>query len=132
MDGTSSFHSLRLSRRGFVAAGFGAGAVALGAGSAIAADHPSMTYMRQVAKDLLAANRQGTVASFMRAIQRHADVPEIALYSLGQYKPSPSGGYEPWALQVVELRDGVIGEITFFLSTKTLFPLFGLPLEFEG
>jgi RNA polymerase sigma-70 factor (ECF subfamily) len=45
----------------------------------------------------------------------------------GQYKPSPDGGYEPWALQVVEISDGRIGELTFFLDTKTLFPLFGLP-----
>jgi len=49
------------------------------------------------------------------------------LPTFGQYKPSPGGGHEPWALQVVELRDGVVGEITFFLNTKTLFPLFGLP-----
>ncbi len=49
------------------------------------------------------------------------------LPTFGQYKPSPNGGYEPWALQVVELRDGMVGEITFFLNTKTLFPLFGLP-----
>jgi RNA polymerase sigma-70 factor (ECF subfamily) len=53
--------------------------------------------------------------------------------AFGQYKPSDSGeGYEPWALQVLELRDGRIGEFTFFLDTKRLFPLFGLPLEFEG
>jgi RNA polymerase sigma-70 factor, ECF subfamily len=52
--------------------------------------------------------------------------------AFGQYKPSADGGYEPWALQVVELRDGKIGEMTFFLATETLFPLFGLPLEFEG
>jgi RNA polymerase sigma-70 factor (ECF subfamily) len=45
----------------------------------------------------------------------------------GQYKPSPEGGYEPWALQVVEVRDGKVGELTFFLDTKTLFPAFGLP-----
>jgi len=45
----------------------------------------------------------------------------------GQYKPSPEGGYEPWALQVVEVSDGRVGEMTFFLDTKTLFPLFGLP-----
>jgi RNA polymerase sigma-70 factor (ECF subfamily) len=50
----------------------------------------------------------------------------------GQYKPAEGGGYEPWALQVVELRDGAIGELTFFLDTETLFPLFGLPLEFPG
>ena len=52
--------------------------------------------------------------------------------AFGQYKPSADGGYEPWALQVVELRDGKIGELTFFLATETLFPLFGLPLQFEG
>ncbi|HEY7398223.1 MAG TPA: sigma-70 family RNA polymerase sigma factor [Gaiellaceae bacterium] len=47
--------------------------------------------------------------------------------AFGQYKPSPDGGYEPWALQVLELRNGRIGEFTFFLDTATLFPLFGLP-----
>ena len=45
----------------------------------------------------------------------------------GQYKPSPDGGYEPWALQVLELEDGRIKEFTFFLDTERLFPLFGLP-----
>jgi RNA polymerase sigma-70 factor (ECF subfamily) len=45
----------------------------------------------------------------------------------GQYKPSPQGGHEPWALQVLELSDGRIGEFTFFLDTARLFPLFGLP-----
>ncbi len=45
----------------------------------------------------------------------------------GQYKPSPEGGHEPWALQVLELSDGRIGEFTFFLDTARLFPLFGLP-----
>jgi len=45
----------------------------------------------------------------------------------GQYKPSPDGGFEPWALQVIEIEDGRIGELTFFLDTETLFPLFGLP-----
>ena len=47
--------------------------------------------------------------------------------AFGQYKPDPRGGYEPWALQVLEVRDGRIGEFSFFLDTKTLFPLFGLP-----
>jgi RNA polymerase sigma-70 factor (ECF subfamily) len=52
--------------------------------------------------------------------------------AFGQYKPSENGGYEPWALQVLELRDGGIGELTFFLSTEKLFPLFGLPLHLDG
>ena len=48
--------------------------------------------------------------------------------AFGQYKPSgPNGELEPWALQVVEIRDGRIVDITFFLDTATLFPLFGLP-----
>jgi RNA polymerase sigma-70 factor (ECF subfamily) len=47
--------------------------------------------------------------------------------AFGQYKPSPNGGHEPWALQVLELEDGRIVEFTFFLDTARLFPLFGLP-----
>ena len=61
--------------------------------------------------------------------------PESAngMPTFGQYKPSPSGGYDPWALQVLELSgDGRIGEFTFFLDTARLFPLFGLPLHLEA
>jgi RNA polymerase sigma-70 factor (ECF subfamily) len=48
--------------------------------------------------------------------------------AFGQYKPSESGsGHDPWALQVLEIADGRIVELTFFLSTERLFPLFGLP-----
>ncbi len=48
--------------------------------------------------------------------------------AFGQYKPSDTGsGYDPWALQVLELSGGKIVEFTFFLDTETLFPLFGLP-----
>jgi RNA polymerase sigma-70 factor (ECF subfamily) len=50
----------------------------------------------------------------------------------GQYKPSPNGGYEPWALQVLELSGGRIAEFTFFLDTAKLFPLFGLPPRLEA
>jgi RNA polymerase sigma-70 factor, ECF subfamily len=52
--------------------------------------------------------------------------------AFGQYKPSPDGGYEPWALQVIELGDGRIVEFTFFLDTATLFPLFGLPARLDA
>jgi RNA polymerase sigma-70 factor, ECF subfamily len=51
----------------------------------------------------------------------------------GQYRPVPDGeGYEPWALQVLEIENGKIVELTFFLDTATVFPLFGLPLEYPG
>jgi len=50
----------------------------------------------------------------------------------GQYKPSPSGsGRDPWALMVVEVKDDVISELTFFLDTERFFPLFGLPPRLE-
>jgi RNA polymerase sigma-70 factor (ECF subfamily) len=53
--------------------------------------------------------------------------------AFGQYKPSESGqGYDPWALQVLEISDGRIGELTFFLDTETLFPLFGLPARLDA
>ncbi len=52
--------------------------------------------------------------------------------AFGQYKPSESGsGHDPWALQVLELAGGRIAELTFFLDTDSLFPLFGLPPRLE-
>jgi RNA polymerase sigma-70 factor, ECF subfamily len=52
--------------------------------------------------------------------------------AFGQYKPSPDGGYEPWALQVLQLSGGRIAEFTFFLDTETLFPLFDLPPRLDS
>jgi RNA polymerase sigma-70 factor, ECF subfamily len=52
--------------------------------------------------------------------------------AFGQYKPSPEGGYEPWALQVLELSAGRVVEFTFFLDTEKLFPLFGLPARLDS
>jgi RNA polymerase sigma-70 factor (ECF subfamily) len=53
--------------------------------------------------------------------------------AFGQYKPSATGeGYEPWALQVLEVVDGRIVDFTFFLDTDTVFPLFGLPPRLDS
>jgi RNA polymerase sigma-70 factor, ECF subfamily len=53
--------------------------------------------------------------------------------AFGQYKPAESGsGFDPWALQVVELSAGGIAEFTFFLDTERLFPLFGLPARLDA
>jgi RNA polymerase sigma-70 factor (ECF subfamily) len=53
--------------------------------------------------------------------------------AFGQYKPSDTGdGYDPWALQVLQISDGRIVEFTFFLGTETLFPLFGLPPRLDA
>ena len=63
-------------------------------------------------------------------------IPTIAANgspAFGQYKPSDSGsGYDPWALQVLEVAEGKVVELTFFLDTETLFPLFGLPARLDA
>ncbi len=55
--------------------------------------------------------------------------------AFGQYRPDPDGGYMPWALQVLEISDGRIAAMSFFLSfldPERLFPAFGLPLHLDG
>ncbi len=60
-------------------------------------------------------------------------VPVVANGSpaFGQYRAVRSAGcvtgYQPWALQVVELAGGCIVAVDAFLDTEALFPLFGLP-----
>ena len=53
--------------------------------------------------------------------------------AFGQYKPSVTGsGFDPWALQVLEFQNGEISELTFFLDTERLFPLFQLPARLDS
>lgn len=57
-------------------------------------------------------------------------IPTVANGSpaFGQYKPDPGGaGLSPWSLQVLEISDGRISGICFFLDTARYFPQFGLP-----
>jgi ABC-type transporter MlaC component len=83
----------RLTRRSAVALLFAAVATpCLHSPASAASEQQALTYMRKVAKDMLNAHRQGTVASFKRAIQRHADVGAIADYSLGQYRSKLPAG----------------------------------------
>jgi RNA polymerase sigma-70 factor (ECF subfamily) len=51
--------------------------------------------------------------------------------AFAQYKPAEGGGYEPWSIQVLEIEDGKIAELTFFLDTAKLFPLYGLPMHLD-
>jgi RNA polymerase sigma-70 factor (ECF subfamily) len=52
--------------------------------------------------------------------------------AFGQYRRSTTGeGHDPWALQVLDIVDGELVELSFFLDTETLFPLFGLPLQLD-
>jgi RNA polymerase sigma-70 factor, ECF subfamily len=48
--------------------------------------------------------------------------------AFGQYRPSgPQGGYEPFALVVMEEWDGLNTEMTTYLDAERLLRLFGLP-----
>jgi RNA polymerase sigma-70 factor (ECF subfamily) len=63
---------------------------------------------------------------------RLVPVEASGMPAYGQYKPGDREGIlEPWALQVVEASGDRIAGITFFLDTRRLFPLFGLPLELQ-
>jgi RNA polymerase sigma-70 factor (ECF subfamily) len=62
-------------------------------------------------------------------------IPTIAngAPAFAQYKRAASGdGYDPWAIQVLEVSGGRIVDFTFFLDTARLFPLFGLPLHLDS
>jgi len=52
--------------------------------------------------------------------------------AFAQYKPADGGGWEPWALQVLEISGGRVAEFSFFLDTDALFPLFGLPQRLDA
>jgi RNA polymerase sigma-70 factor, ECF subfamily len=55
--------------------------------------------------------------------------------AFGQYKPDPTGGFSPWALQVLEISSGQITGMQFFLAfldPVRLFPSFGLPLHLDA
>ncbi|MEU6946996.1 sigma-70 family RNA polymerase sigma factor [Streptomyces sp. NPDC046332] len=61
-------------------------------------------------------------------------VPTVANGSpaFAHYHPDPEGGYSPWALIVLEVRDGKVGGMDFFLDTKRWFPLFDLPERLDA
>ncbi|HEX3425029.1 MAG TPA: sigma-70 family RNA polymerase sigma factor [Acidimicrobiales bacterium] len=50
--------------------------------------------------------------------------------AFGQYRVDPSGGYQAWAIQVIEVSGGAISALTSFLDTR-LFASFGLPARLD-
>ncbi|MGY1705329.1 sigma-70 family RNA polymerase sigma factor [Geodermatophilus sp. SYSU D00697] len=50
--------------------------------------------------------------------------------AFAQYRPRPGGGHEPWALHVLEVREGRIAHISSFLDLDNdLFRRLGLPVD---
>jgi RNA polymerase sigma-70 factor (ECF subfamily) len=60
---------------------------------------------------------------------RLVPAPACGSPAFAQYRPSPQGGHEAWALLVLELKADRVGAMNSFLDTETVFPLFGLPLQ---
>ncbi|HET7824781.1 MAG TPA: sigma-70 family RNA polymerase sigma factor [Anaeromyxobacter sp.] len=52
--------------------------------------------------------------------------------AFAQYRAAPGGGWEPWALIVLELAGDRIAGWNSFLDTATLFPMFGVPARLPG
>jgi RNA polymerase sigma-70 factor, ECF subfamily len=55
--------------------------------------------------------------------------------AFAQYRPDPAGGYRPWAIQVLEIIEGRIAQMSFFLALmepERLFAAFGLPLHLDA
>ncbi|GGJ21043.1 sigma-70 family RNA polymerase sigma factor [Streptomyces brasiliensis] len=78
------------------------------------------------------------IAGFMTTLgascagSRLLPVEVNGLPGFAQYKPDPeTGGFTPWAVQVLEISAGRLTGFHFFLDTKRWFPLFGLPLHLE-
>jgi phospholipid transport system substrate-binding protein len=73
------------SRIAYAAAGFLAAALGVLAAPAQAAD-PAVVYMAQVGRELMAAARSRSPSYMATVVERHGDVTQIALFSLGEYR----------------------------------------------
>jgi len=70
---------------GALAAGLGALWMALAGPPAQAAD-PAVVFMAQVGRELMAAARTRSPGAMAGVVERHADLTQIGLYSLGEYR----------------------------------------------
>ena len=51
--------------------------------------------------------------------------------AFAQWRVDPEGGYKAWSIHVLQLSDGCITAIDYFVDPN-LFPLFGLPIRLEA
>lgn len=95
--------SFVLDRRGFVGgiialAGAGAALVPSRGFAATAAEN----YVSTVATSVIAAANSGSSSQFRSVLRQHADIPSIALFSLGQYRKNLSAGQRQEYFALVE------------------------------
>lgn len=76
-----------------------------------------------------------SVASANSALQRARAKLDAQRHQMKPARLDPAGGLAPWAIQVLEIRDGRIAQLSFFLDLfgpRRLFPAFGLPTHLGG
>lgn len=73
---------------------------------------PGVQYMQRISGDLFAAARTGSDSAFLRAINRHADIPKIAEYSLGNYRSNLESSHD------ARYRRGVARFMARFFSSQ--------------
>ncbi len=114
--------------------GIGAATLLPSTGSAVGqqSKHPAIAYMQTVASDLFAAQREGTIVAYFQTINKHADVPAIAMYALGQYKSDlPKADHERYYSGVARFMARYFADQTRkFRVAKAEFP--EDPVEDEG
>ena len=86
-----------LNRRNFLAIALTVAAAA----PALAAD-PAEDYVKSVADGVLAAARARSVARFKTLLRANADIPAIALFSLGSYRKNLAAGQQAEYFRLVE------------------------------
>jgi RNA polymerase sigma-70 factor, ECF subfamily len=61
---------------------------------------------------------------------RYAPLAANGAPAFAQWRSSPGGGYEAWSIHVLQVSDGRIAGIDFFVDQR-LFPLFDLPIRID-
>ncbi len=91
------------SRRGFLQGIMAVAAASLLLqGSPGNAATPAESYVSKVANSVIAAANSGSSAQFRSVLRQHADIPSIALFSLGQYRKNLGASQRQEYFRLVE------------------------------
>jgi phospholipid transport system substrate-binding protein len=81
--------------------------------AAAASDHPAVKFTRQLADELIRAQMVGTVPRFTTVIRRHADIPGISMYTLGNYSSKLPRG------KIDQYYKGITAYIAHYFANQT-------------
>ena len=79
-----SFYSVFVA--GFAAVALAFGTMGGASERAVAADDPAVQFVQRMTRELIAANKAGSVIAFTDTFKRNANIPAIGTYALGSYQ----------------------------------------------